>query len=70
MTAPLYLTAERRKWAALALNCAAVVFLGDMYLIQPILPLIAKQFGIFTYLPFYLIARPSACPPGWSPLRT
>ncbi|MFN8496648.1 MAG: MFS transporter [Anaerolineae bacterium] len=36
----------RRRWAMVALYAAAVVVFGDMYLTQPILPILSQEFGI------------------------
>ncbi|MFN8474954.1 MAG: MFS transporter [Anaerolineae bacterium] len=36
----------RQRWAMFALYAAAVVVFGDMYLTQPILPILSQEFGI------------------------
>ncbi len=36
----------RERWATYALYAAAVVVFGDMYLTQPILPILSQEFGI------------------------
>lgn len=36
----------RRRWALWSLYSAAVVVLGDMYLTQPVLPRLSREFGI------------------------
>lgn len=41
-----YMPPERLRPAILALYAAAVIVLADMYLTQPILPLLAKEFGV------------------------